>query len=770
MRTAKGKPVSRCGEVPRSPKGGGGNGSAPSGGWIGPAIALATFTLFSRCLGHDFVRLDDPLYVTENAVVLGGFSWEGVRWAFGSVHASNWHPLTWLSHMVDVTLFGQRAWGHHLSSIVLHSFNAWLLYSLLVRMTKRRWASAMAALLFGIHPLHVASVAWIAQRKDVLSTFLGLLTLHAYAAFARDGRGRDYVLSATYFALGLLAKPMLVTLPFVFLLLDYWPLRRWGRGGSTVGDGTVGRREGRRSVPTSLVRLVVEKVPFFVLAGASCAVTIYAQRRGGAMVTTTLLPLDARLAHAAVAYVTYLVMTAWPSGLCVYYPHPFTRPGAIEAGLSVLVLAAATIAAIASAKTRPYVTVGWFWFVGTLVPVIGVVQVGSQLMADRYSYVPLMGVFVALAWTVDSVIAESRRDARAVRRRVTAVVAGVGLFLAGVTWRQSGYWKDSVTLFQRVLDVTSKNAPAHTFMAQTLFPLGREEEAIGHYEEAVRISPHDADSCYNLGYAYSLKGRLEDAGRMFREAFRLRPDHAHANFHLGRMAVEAGRHEAAVGHLMQALATDRTLLGGHELIGQALYELGRFDEAVSHLLRWLEVSPGATATRFRLGRSLFILGAVEDAAEELATVVKQTPNDPYAHAALGQALTPLGRIGEALEAYEMAMVLKPDFVEAINNVARIRATYRDGRFRDGAKAVELALRACELTEFGNAVALDTLAAAYAEMGWFDQATTTEEKALSQAQVAGNAEMATLLQGRLELFRRHEPLREPSDLSGTVDRP
>ncbi len=768
----------------------------PSNLWVTVTVVLAavTFVLYAPVLHHDFVGLDDQVYVTDNPTVQDGLTWKGIGWAFTSVHGSNWHPVTWLSHMLDCQLFAMQSGMHHLTNLILHAANACLLFYVLFRMTALVWPSALVALLFAIHPTHVESVAWVAERKDVLSTFLALATILAYVRYTEQPSARRHLLITAALAVGLCAKPMLVTLPFVLLLLDYWPLNRFNDCKPTLADHLTRAR-----------RLIAEKLPLMLLVILSSAVTLYAQRSGGAVVGAELLSIESRVGNAMLSYVKYLYMAVWPTGLAVYYSHPFTRPDGVAVIGATLLLGALTVIALAAARKHPYIAVGWLWYIGMLVPVIGVVQVGSQMLADRYTYVPLIGIFIAVAWTLQSFVTQARQPS-ALRKRIVVVTATACLAALTVTARaQIGYWRDSVTLFQRALDVTTDNAPAHMFMAQTLYPLGREQEAIEHYEAALRINPRAPDTIYNLGYAYHLSGRNVEALARFNEVLRYRPNHANANFHIGRTLVEAGRYQQAIEHSLRALRADARFVMAHEHLGWALFELGRFEDAIPHLLQWLEANPAATATRLRLGQSLVALGDLPNAVEQLKIVVEHKSDDPELLATLGQALTPLGRVAEAIDAYNKALQLDPEYIEVSNNLARIYATYRDEQFRDGEKAVALAEDVCRRTNYENPVILDTLAAAYAEQGRFDEAVKTATRAVEIARHAvefarsnGNAEASSsadsgaadaratsdgatiagsmsdsaaeevlaLLEERLAIYKAGQPLREPPEPTPT----
>jgi len=588
---------------------------------ISVLLIVGTFAVYSQVLRHEYIRLDDRAYVTENPKVLAGLSAEGVAWAFTTTHASNWHPLTWLSHMLDCQLFGTDAGWHHLTNLLLHCAAVWLLFVVLNRMTLSIWASAFAAALFAVHPLHVESVAWIAERKDVLSTFFGFLTLLAYVRYTERPVAGRYWLVAILLALGLMAKPMLVTWPCVMLLLDYWPLGRFERTKCEQGGAL-----------QTWWRLIREKLPLIALAAASSVMTILAQKRGGAVASSALISLDARLSNALIAYVCYLGKAVWPAGLAVYYPHSYQAAPGLHVAGAVLLLAAVTAVAIQVRRTRPYLIVGWLWYLGTLVPVIGLVQVGSQAMADRYTYVPLVGIFVMIAWG----IGDSGRRTRV--RRV--ILGGVGSACIGasmiVTWLQVGYWRDSVTLFEHALKVTSDNAPAHVFLAQTLYAQGRHEEAIAHYTEAARLQPNELGTVYNLGLALYLDGRMEKAIGRFTHVLRIKSDHAAAHFYLGSSFARTGRFAEAIAHSKAALRVDPRLKGAHYDLGIALAGAGKYEEAIHHYEQWLEVDPDSADTHIRLGDACLSLGRLEQAALHYAAGLRIRPDDAQAAAKLAE--------------------------------------------------------------------------------------------------------------------------------------
>jgi hypothetical protein len=541
---------------------------------VGLILACLVVAAFWPVLGHDFVGFDDETYVTGNRHVRGGVTASGVRWAWSTFHGSNWHPLTWMSHMLDWQLYGADATGHHLSALLLHVANAVLLFLLLERMTGSSVRSALVALLFGLHPQHVESVAWVAERKDVLSTFFWLLAIGAYLRYVRSPSPGRYAPVALATAAGLCAKPMLVTLPCTLLLLDYWPLRRLDP------ESRRGRAWGR---------LILEKTPLVALAVASGVVTVLAQRSGGALVSLEHHALGVRAANAIVAYATYLWRTFWPSGLAVPYPHPGADLPAWQLGGSILILAAVTFGVWRVRIHHPYLLFGWLWYAVTLVPVIGLVQVGAQAMADRYTYVPLVGIFVMVAWGIPSVAGPllSRRKAappaekEAVRRDtgLLAITFLVVPLLTIATWTQLEHWRDDRSLAARALSVTRDNAIAHNQMGLVLVRRGQAADALPHYHEAIRISPGFAEAHNNLGGALVALDRIDDAVEAYGKALALEPDYPEALLNLGVTRVRQGRLDEAVARFEKAARLRPDYGKAHGNLAAAYFTLGDLDRA-----------------------------------------------------------------------------------------------------------------------------------------------------------------------------------------------
>jgi hypothetical protein len=489
-----------------------------------------------------FINFDDQEYVYENAHVVSGLSWENVAWAFTTAKMGNWNPLTWLSHMLDCEFFGLDARGHHFTNLLLHIASTVLLFLILLQATRSRWRSGFVAALFALHPLHVESVAWVSERKDVLSTFFWMLAVGSYFRFARTPSIRTYLPVCLFFALGLMTKPMLVTLPFVLLLLDFWPLRRI-EFGKKLATASAARQR--------LVALVWEKAPLLALSGLASVIAFWAQKSSGAVRSLEAWPLDIRIANAAVVYVQYIAKMFWPADLAIYYPHP-GFPSVAQLAVSTALLIAVSLFVLRVAGRRPAVAVGWLWYLGTLLPVIGLVQIGSQAMADRYTYVPLIGLFIMLAWAI---------PAAAARRHHLGIAAGVCAMgalavFSQLTWKQVEYWRGSIPLFEHALDVTQNNSVAHFNLGLALGHEERIAEAMAHHEEVLRINPNHEDALYEIGILLERSGKADAAILAYAEAVQMHPDHVRAHNNLAALYSRAGRLEDAAFHLREALRVD----------------------------------------------------------------------------------------------------------------------------------------------------------------------------------------------------------------------
>jgi len=540
-------------------------------------LSLMILVCYQPVSDYGFINYDDPLYVTDNAHVQAGMTMEGLVWAFRDMKSSsNWHPLTWLSHMIDWQLFRANAGGHHWTNVVFHLVNTLLLFYVLRLMTGTLWRSACVAALFAVHPLNVESVAWVAERKNVLSTCLGLLTLLLYVFYIRKPGWKRYLPVLTAFALGLMAKPMLVTLPFLMLLLDFWPMRRFPMH-PLAGDARRFTEESQQApiLPISFSGLLLEKIPLLVMASGSIAITLLAAQRGGALTTFTHFPLTVRLANSLHAYAAYIGKFFWPQDLAVFYPHPGTLV-LWQTILSGLLIAFVTVLVLKQGRSRPYLLVGWFWFLGTLVPVIGLVQVGLQAMADRYAYLPLIGLFIMLVWGAEDFSGQSRRGRMAVIFLFTLLILAGGIF----TRHQLRFWESGRSLFTHALSVTERNDIAHSNLARPLFQEGDWDEAVAHYREAIRINPKYANHYNNLGAVMVHQGKLDEAIVQYRMTLDLNPRHVGALFNMGLAMESLGKLSEADSFYETVLREDPDHLYAPRQRGMLAIKVGKHEEAV----------------------------------------------------------------------------------------------------------------------------------------------------------------------------------------------
>jgi tetratricopeptide (TPR) repeat protein len=626
---------------------------------LGLVLIAATGFCFWPLSDAGFIHLDDDVYVTANPQVTSGLTLTGAVWAFTSTHAANWHPLTWLSHMLDCQLYGLNPAGHHASSVLLHLSTVLLLFIVFQRMTGTLWQSGFVAALFALHPLHVESVAWVAERKDVLSTLFWVLTMGAYARYAegraagqsaasreRGVRGKrgSYLLVLLFFALGLMSKPTLVTLPFVLLLLDYWPLGRMGR--------TINKDR--------LRPLVLEKLPLFMLSAVSSAVTFLVQRSGGAVGLLELLPLEQRIANALVSYVAYIGKMLWPWHLAVYYPYDENLPLWQVVGAALLLLAI-TAAVVRFGRKRPYLRVGWFWYLGTLVPMIGLVQVGGQAMADRYTYVPMIGLFVMIAMAVPEVLNRWR-----CRKKVMALSAGIILVaLLAVGRSQASLWRNSIRLFDHSLAAASDNYLIRNNLGNALERMGRVDEAIGHYRESLRIAPGNAEVYFNLANAISRKGKAHEAIALYAEALRLRPDYAEAHNNLGSELDRLGQIADAMAHYREAVRLKPDYVEAVSNVGVALAKQGQAAEALPYFEKAIRIDPRYEKAYHNRGVALFDQGRVREAIASYDQAVRINPGFVEARYSLALAYVTIGDRQACWKQYTALSTINPDLAERL---------------------------------------------------------------------------------------------------------
>jgi Flp pilus assembly protein TadD len=577
-------------------------------------LAIAVFSVYLQTRRFEFLRYDDPEFVVNNLHIRGGLTPASIAWAFTTGYAANWFPLTWLSYMLGINLYGLASGWHHLTNVLLHAISTILLFAVLRRATGARWPSAFVALLFAIHPLHVEAVAWVSERREVLSGLFWLLSMWAYLDYVARPRASAYGLLLAAFGCGLMSKPMIVTLPFALLLFDYWPLRRW------------------ETVPFR--RLILEKVPLVVLSASASVVTFLVQRHGGATVSLAAVPFLPRLENAVVSYLAYSVQFFWPARLAVLYPYAAELPvwQAIGAGA---VLATITGLAIAQRRRRPYLFVGSFWFGGTLVPVIGLVQVGVQSRADRYMYSPLIGLAVILAWSLAEMAGRG-----AWHRRMTSAIAVAACCVYGVVaWSTTGYWRNTVTLFRHAIEVTTDNWAALDTLSEALLTTDRAEEAMPYIAESLRLRPNLPGGHVNFGAALSKRGDFDAAAVQYRLALKLDPENLDAREGLGVVLTE-----------------------------KALTEKGQFPEVLTNLQAVARLRPDDADSHYNLGRWYGLTGRADLAAAEFLETVKLQPENASAHFNLGISYAAQERFAQACDEFRKALRLKPDYMAARFNL------------------------------------------------------------------------------------------------------
>jgi len=752
-------------------------------GLICLALAFVTVGIYWQVHGFDFVNYDDPDYVTENPMVRAGLTFKGIIWAFTHFYASNWHPLTWISHMLDSQLFGRNnAGGPHLVNVFLHAGNAILLFLLLHRLTAAPWRSAVVAGLFALHPLHVESVAWISERKDVLSTFFGFASLLFYAGYVQGAKAQNskaktqFWLALAWFVLSLMAKPMLVTLPFLMLLLDVWPLQRVETAG------------GRVFFSPQFGKLALEKWPWFALVAVSCATTLLAEK--GAAASAESFPLKWRSINAIESYFWYFEKTFWPTKLAVFYPLETARPFGPFV-MAVLFLVLGTVVTVATIRRRPFLLIGWLWFLGTLIPVIGFIQVGSQSMADRYSYVPMIGLLIAVVWWGHSALGDSRAKT-AVAGLAAAVVLAV---LATASTLQLRYWKNSLTLYEHALAVTRGNDTMLNNLGAALFDLGRKEEAIKMYRRAVEVSPNKGDVYKKLGLVLAKTGKPDEAIALYQKAVQVTPTSAELQYFLAEALVLRGMNDEALPHFSEAARLNPKNARYQNDLAATLVALGKTVDAMPHYTQAMQLEPSnaqyqnnfATAAartgdantaiaHYRaairddpkfaepysnLGALLFLRQEYGEAAAQYSEAVHLNPTNAGIRFNAGLAFLKVGRFDEAREQLNEAARLRPDWPEPLTVQAWALATSSEDRVRNGAEAVRLAEKAAALAAHPQPATLNILAAAYAEAGRFDDALTTANQALDLAKQSGRTNLIGKLERAIEFYQSHKPLRESS---------
>lgn len=715
-------------------------------------LAVVIWTVFGQTLHDQFVNYDDNLHVYDNPAVKSGLTVKSIEWAFKFSHTDYWHPLDFLSHMLDCQLYGLAPAGHHLTNVLIHTVTAILLFLMLWRMTGFLWRSAFVAAVFAIHPLRVESVAWISERKDVLSGMFFMLTLGAYVRYVRHSWSLlRYLAVVLLFTLGLMSKPTIMTLPFVLLLLDYWPLRRYA---PLAGRDDAGQIELARWPRARLVfRLVIEKLPLFVLSAASCVQA--AIGNGPAFEIDKKLPEMLQVSNAVVSYVVYIGQMIWPVKLAVFYPFPMAGLPLWEVIGATALLVFVTVCVFVLHQRHPHLLVGWLWYLGMLVPMIGFVQAGSIAHADRYTYLPQIGLYVLLTWTAAKLCVGWRW--RSWMLGGLSMVILVALIIRAHA--QTAYWRNSITLWTHTLACTSDNALAHNNLGDVLLLQGDVDGAITQFHQALQINPDYVMARNNLGNALLQQGRVDEAIIQDRKALELKPDLATAHYNLANALLQRGRAGEATSQFRQALKINPDYVEAWNNLGVSLLQRDEVDEAINCYQKALRLKPDYVKAQDNLGYAYFKKGKVDEAIICYRKALRLKPDYAEACSDLGAALLRAGKTEEAVSSFQRALAFKPDFPEAQNGLAWILATSSQASQRDGKQAVELALHANRLTGGENPVFLRTLAAAYAEDGRFGDAQRSVQRALHLAQAAGQSALVEQLRGDLKLYAAGFPLHQ-----------
>ncbi len=774
-------------------------------------LALAVFAVFGQTLRHEFVNLDDDSYVYQNPVVMKGLTFQGVSHVFTHQMCDFYHPLTMVSLMLDNQVYGLNPGGYHLTNVLLHAATTVLLFLVLRRMMGLRsnksigattlpvglrtdksvgavatgagalWPSAFVAAVFAIHPLRVESVAWVTERKDVLSGLFFVLTLGAYVRYVEKSKVQSlkskvwYGLMLLFFTLGLLSKPTLVTLPFLLLLLDYWPLARM-------------QPAAPRSPFMVLRPLIIEKIPLFVLSAAACVATILTQQH--LLAPVGVLPLFSRMGYAAVSYVVYLGQMFYPGGLAVIYPYPQKGLPLPEVVLALALLAGISAGALMLRRRCPYLVVGWLWYLGMLVPMLGVVHAGSVARADRFTYLAQIGVYIMMAWAARDLTISWRY-----RRQVLwGAALGVIAALMICAWKQTSYWRNSESLWTHTLACTSDNAFAHMDLGVVLTSQGRLDEAIKHYQKALEIHPGYSKCHNNLGFALLRKGQVDEAVVHYQKALEIHPDYAEFHNGLGNALVQKGQVDEAMVHYQKAIQLKPDYADAHNNLANILAKKGQFTEAIVHYQKAIQLNPDYAEAHYNLGAVFGMRGQLDEAVEQYRKAIQLKPDYADAHGNLANVLATQGKLDEAIKEYQRTLELIPNSAQAhfrfgqalqtLHNFAAAKAEYQkvleldpkhlvahlslawvlatspEASLRDGGRAVQLAREAEQLSMGEESPqVLDTLAAAYAEAGQFDAAVETARRALDLVATQNNQPLAESIQCRLKLYEARSPYRE-----------
>jgi tetratricopeptide (TPR) repeat protein len=717
---------------------------------LGLFLALLVLAAYSPVHSNQFINLDDWTYITANPHVQLGLSAESIAWAFTSTTSANWHPLTMLSLQLDWQLFGNSPRAVHWTNVLLHAASSWLLLLVLYRWTGNLWPSAGVAALFALHPLRVESVAWAAERKDVLSGLFFMLTLLAYGWYAAVPSCRRYLLVAGLFTMGLLAKPMLVTVPCLCLLLDYWPLRRWRVAWSKHGPDA-----GPAPLPQPLGRLVLEKIPLLLLAGAASAIAVLSQRGGESLKTLADVSLARRLETALLAPVVYLRKMVWPNDLAPFYPFPRDGYPVWHVAAGTILLLSISVLCWQQRYRRPYLIVGWLWYLGMLVPVIGLVQVGNQTWADRYTYLPMIGILIAAAWLVRELV-----TMRVLRSEAAIGLVGAMLLLCGVsTYFQTGYWHDDKRLWTHTLEVTSKedNDVAHNNLGiylagqdQTHWPQARE-----HFAAAVAANPHNQQAQTNLARVLIKLGETDQAVQRLETALKVNSKNDMAHVLLARLCLESGKREEGLSHLQAALEITQQNPQTHELLGLIYQQQGRLAEAAEQFAAMTQLAPNSAEAHAQLGFALCRLSRWKEAIGALGRAAALRPESAPVYLHLGYAHYEKGDIDEATAAYDAASQRAPGWQAGLQHDIWALLSGSPAESARAAETLPGAQQLCQATHFRNPQYLDTLAAVYAAGGHFAEAVPLAQRALELARATQQSDLVKQIQEHLTRYQQRQ---------------
>jgi tetratricopeptide (TPR) repeat protein len=705
---------------------------------ISVGLVLATIASYEPVRNNDFVSYDDNLYITKNAMVQSGLNANTVKWAFTKPHSSMWHPLTTLSHIVDCQLFGLKPAGHHLVSVGIHIINSLLLFWILTNLTGSVWASAFVAGVFALHPLQVEAVAWASERKSVLSGLFWFLTIAVYIWYTKRASIRRYIAVFVIYGLCIMTKPVVVTLPLVLLLLDYWPLRRF---------------DNLRTRPGAKYNLIIEKLPLLGLAGMLAVITARMQSGGGVIISMEQLSLGRRIANAFISFISYIGKFIWPERLGVPYPITINDLKSDVAIGCMALFALLLVLSVVFGKKKRYLATGWLWFAGTLVPMIGLVQSGGQAMADRYMYLSIIGLLFIITWGAKDII-----DKHLWLRNAAFASAGVILLILGVlTHTQAGYWKNSLTLFGHTLKVTQSNPIAENAYGCALMREGRLKEAEQHLRTAIYIAPSFREPRNNLCIVLVMQNKFDDAIISYKELVNNGARTPEIYYDLATLLKTQNRSDEATSYYKSALAIDPGFTNARKKLVGIFLETGRLNEAIEQLNQVPPNDPNYADARKRTGILLTSKGRIDEAIpyfnEALRTESKSGKVQIYENIAL--AYKQNGKYKEAIRFWNMALKLEPNNIPILNSAAWLLATTDDTSIEDANKAIEFSKRACELTGYKGPSILDTLATAYAASGKFDDAISTANKAFEAAKAAGYNNFADEIQERIKLYKTHQ---------------